>query len=283
MSFKYDNGLPFSDGLKDNLDDLKSRIFRDKMASLFIIDGEQGHGKTTLAVHCLEYFQGGQEIDYKNQYAMGGLELQEKLIICYNKGFHAIIYDEAGDYDSTRALTLFNFRLKKLFQVFRAFQILVIVVLPSFKTLARSMLDTGVPRFLINVYGRKNTFGNYRGFDLEQMAYIRKAMDKMTVPQFAYKAGIARLYGHFLNLPPKREKELNNISIKGKIEIASDGVLQSKGLVSKKEIASKLNRSKAWVDKKLTKYKVKAEAKHKRTAYYPKELIEKFKKEICLS
>ena len=49
------NELPFSEVLAWNLDTLDDRIFRMNKAALIVLDGGVGEGKTTLAVHCVDY------------------------------------------------------------------------------------------------------------------------------------------------------------------------------------------------------------------------------------
>ena len=50
----YKHGLPFSEKLAENVKDLIARIDLNK-ASLIVIDGGVGEGKTTLAVHIADY------------------------------------------------------------------------------------------------------------------------------------------------------------------------------------------------------------------------------------
>src|SRR6056297_340250 len=87
---------PFStDWVKRDLDKLKYRIEIGK-ASLLIVDGAIGEGKTTLATHLCSSFQ-GHSVYYLKQYAMGGQQFQEKLQLCIDSKLKVIIYDEAGD------------------------------------------------------------------------------------------------------------------------------------------------------------------------------------------
>jgi hypothetical protein len=130
--YLYDNGLPFSSIIFDNLVDLFKRVENNK-ASLIICDGLMGEGKTTLAVQLMHAYsiihKNGKldgtnfyelaDIDLRSQLAMGGDEFQERLLICHKRKLCAITYDEAGDFSKRGAITAFNARLNRIFQTFR--------------------------------------------------------------------------------------------------------------------------------------------------------------------
>jgi hypothetical protein len=292
--FFYDHGLPFSTKVAENIDSLLLRI-KKKKASMIIIDGGVGEGKTTLGVHIADYVQGkyikdakgklrwkntGKDISFKTQYAIGGDQFQEKLQISYEKKLAVVIYDEAGDFNTRGALTAFNQRLNRIFQTYRAFKILVIIILPNFKVLDNNLFDLKVPRLLFNCYNRDEYQGNFRAYSLYRMHYVRAKMEKLVVKEYGYSQIAPNFRGHYLDLEPKRSKEMDELSTKGKLDIVSDNVLQSKGLISKKNMASKLCRTERWITAKLNKLKIKPQTTHKKRNYYDAAALEFLRNEL---
>jgi hypothetical protein len=268
----YKNGLRFDDTLAKNLDSEKKRVDMNK-ASLLIIDGGVGEGKTTLSVECAEYYQ-GCECNLKNQYALGGEEFMEKLQICYDNNMIVVIYDEAGDFNKRGSLTRFNQQLIRVFQTFRAFKILVILTLPNFNVIDNSLFDMKVPRMLLHCNKRTLSQGNYSGFSLYRMQYIKHKMQKLVIPEYAYTQVVPNFRGHFLDLSTERAKELDKISTAGKLNIVNQNVLESKNLVNIKEISKKIFRDHRWVRKKLRQFKLEPSLIHKKKKYYNSSVID---------
>jgi hypothetical protein len=273
----YKHGLPFSKGLDKTLDGLKLRIKRKK-ASMLIIDGGVGEGKTTLSVEVAEYYQ-GSNIDLKKQYAIGGEQFQEKLVMCFDSKLPVIIYDEAGDFNTRGALTGFNQMLNRVFDTYRAFQILVIMVLPSFHILDNPLFDKQIPRGLIHCHGRGYKSGNYSGYSLYRMYYIRDKLKKYTVPSYAYTGTSPNYRGHFLDLSPSRSIELEKVSIAGKMDIVNDNILRNRGLMSYRDIAKKIGMSIIWVKRKVSKLKIKETKIYKRNKYFEQSIIYKLEEQ----
>jgi hypothetical protein len=269
--YKYDHGLPFSESLVLNIDDIKKRIY-SKKAAMIIFDGQQGEGKTTLAIEVLEYYQ-GSKIDYKIQYAMGGEDFQHKLRMCIKEHKSVIIYDEGGDFNSRGALTKFNRQLTRIFETFRTFQILVIIVLPLFNVLDKGLFEKGIPRLLVNCHNRSNVQGNFRGYGLYRMYYLIQKMKIYTVPQQAYSHTLPNFRGHFLDLPESRSKQLDRISSEGKISILDKSILATSNLISINDIQRQTLKSKAWIYKKLSEYKIKPDKVIGKKNYYPQSIV----------
>ena len=291
----YDHGLPFSTKVAENIDSLILRI-KKKKASMVVIDGGVGEGKTTFGVHIADYVQGKyirqakkelgwtntqNDINFKNQYAIGGDQFQEKLQISYELKLAVAIYDEAGDFSTRGALTAFNKRLNRIFQTYRAFKILVIIILPNFNVLENNLFDLKIPRLLFNCHNRDDYQGNFRAYSLYRMHYLKDKMRKLVIKEFAYTQVTPNFRGHYLDLEPNRSKELDEISTKGKLEIVSENVLESKGLISKKTIASKLCRTERWVTAKLNKLKIKSQMTHKKRNYYDASALEFLRNELA--
>lgn len=276
--FFYEHGKPFQKGLDKNIDSLKGRIKLNK-ASLMILAGAVGEGKTTLAVHCAEHFQGGP-IDFKKQLAFGGEQFQEKLQMCIDDKLSVLIYDEAGDFNSRGALTGFNKQVNRVFETFRTFKIFIILCLPNFAVLDSALFDKAIPRLLLYVHGRGQFHGSYKGYSLSRMYYIKERMKKITVPPQAYGQIGANFYGHFLDLEPNRSRELDEISTQEKQDILNENILNNRGLMDFYQIAKHLERSVAWVKIKVAKLKLKEEANFKRRKYFGASIIQQLKEEV---
>ena len=269
MSNIYKNGKPFSDGLSENIKSLRDRI-EAKKASLLIIDGGVGEGKTTLAVECAEEFQ-GKPLDFKKQYAMGGVQFQEKLQMCIDSNLGVVIYDEAGDFNKRGSLTAFNQQMNRVFETYRTFKILVVLVLPYFGILDDSIFHKQIPRMLLNCYGRTKFYGNYRGYSLYRMFYLKDNFKKTVVVPQSYTRTRPNFYGHFKDLDPKRSAELEKVSSDGKKQFLSESVIKNRGLLSPLEIAHKLGKSKQYINTIIKKMKIKETTKFKRLRYFDKE------------
>lgn len=260
--------------LKSNLDAIKDRI-NQKKASLIIIDGGLGEGKTTLAVECGDYLQ-GHDINLHEQYGMGGSDFIQKVQISTDKKHCVTIYDEAGDFSKRGSLTVFNRLLNRVFETYRAYGIVVIIAVPNFNVLDNHLFDLKIPRLLLNVYNRRKIYGTYRAYSLYRMHYLKYKMKnpKLVVKNMAYGQVYPNFYGRFHDLPPSRSKQLERISLKGKKEIVSEGVLKSQGLLSYSEIADKLSRSVMWVRKRIWDRRLKHKKVYKRKKYFDKNIID---------
>lgn len=270
--YLYDNGLPFSSTLDKNLDDIKLRVEKNK-AALIIIDGGVGEGKTTLCVHCAEYIS-GEEIVFKDQLAMGGSDFAKKLKICHSKGKIVVIYDEAGDFNKRASLTKFNAMLNRIFETYRAFKILVILSLPSFSVLDNSLFDKQIPRLLLHCENRSERYGNYKGYSLYRMYYIKEKMKKLIVKPFGYNLVEPNFRGHFLDLKPERSKELDKFTVSGKLDILDHSEVAFEGLLSFYEISEKIDMSVGWIKKKMTALQIKEKKVYKNRKYFDSSIID---------
>jgi Cdc6-like AAA superfamily ATPase len=191
---------------------LNDRIKKNK-ASAIVVDGQMGEGKTTFAVMFLEKFQ-SKRINYDMQYAVGGEDFLKKLELCVDNGLRAIIYDEAGDFGRKATLSKFNRTLDMVFQTFRTYKILIIIVLPFFSELDRGIYDRGVVRGLFNCYSRNEKYGCVRFYTLRRIFFLLSYINvkKPPVRQVAYKKTTPMFQAYFKNLPPERSEELDVIS-----------------------------------------------------------------------
>lgn len=273
MRYLYDHGLPFEKRLGLNLDSMNARV-DGKKAALIIIDGGVGEGKTTLAVHVADYL-GGKPIILSEQLAMGGNDFLKKLRICFQKGHRVIIYDEAGDFNRRASLTRFNAMLNRTFETYRAFKIIVILVLPNFAVLDQDIFDKKIPRLLLDCYNRSMEYGNFRAYSLYRMLYIREKMKKLVVKPLAFQFTTPNFLGHFLDLPPDRCKALDALSTAGKMKELEGAEIKLSGLLTRADMAQKLVRSVSWVDESLRHLRIKAVKKVDGRAYFPEEVVDR--------
>jgi hypothetical protein len=281
MRYLYDHGLPFSTKLAENLDDAYSRIKRNK-ASMIIIDGGVGEGKTTLGVLIADYFEtkfgSGEKISLEikdhPQLAMGGKEFAKQLRICFLAGKLIIIYDEGGDYSKRGAMTQFNAFLNRIFETYRAFKILVIICLPSMSVLDNTLFDNKIPRMILHCEDRGDNDGSFRGYSLRNAFFLRYHMKKLEDKSFAYRIVDPNFVGHFLNLDPERSAKLDKLTIAGKLDILQGAELKLEGLVDRRELANRLAKSPSWVALACAKLKIKPVRYVKKIAFYNKEIID---------
>ena len=278
----YDHGLPFRQLLADNIDDLMSRINRKK-ASLLVIDGSVGEGKTTLGLHLGNYvnirYGSGVPIDPRGpQLALGGKEFSQKIIVCHDQNYKVIIYDEAGDLDKKTTLSKFNRQLMHIFEMYRGFKIMVILCLPRFYKLENELLDLGVWRMTIHCEDRSERQGSFRVYDIEQTYYIKNSATKIIVKPKCYDHGMSNFQGHFLDLPPEESRELDAVSVAAKRKETKKLVYDVKDRLTIYDIAKQFGKTSRWVLLRLKEVDDIGEVKRfERKKYYDQSIIQKIK------
>jgi len=276
LSNTYKNGLKFDSTLAKNLEGTIERVKLNK-ASCLVIDGNVGEGKTTLAVECAQYIekQHNNTFDIQNQIGMGGKGFVKALDYAVTNKKHAVIYDEAGDFNTRASLTYFNQQLNRIFETFRATKIVVIICLPSFADVDTSLMKKGVLRFLIHCESRSALYGRYKVYDLSRMWYIKSKFSKVTVPTDAFRITSPNFYGMFKDLDKEDSLELSTFSLKGKKDIIRKSMIQQRGLISIKEIAKESGYGIQSVRAYLNSGKDKFE-KYGATKYYSKDVVRQF-------
>ena len=271
--FHYDHGLPFTQKLGENLDDQTDRITLNK-ASMIVIDGQVGEGKTTLAIHCADYLEGAP-IDLREQLAIGGGDFTKKMKLCFGKKHKVLIYDEAGDFNKRGSLSKFNAMLNRIFETYRTFNIVVILCLPSLKALDSSLLDKGILRLTLHCHDRNKKYGHYKGYSLYRSNYLLDYMARMVVKQMAYQRVRPNFHGHYLDLEPDRSKELDKITTKGKIDILEEGEILYHGFLTLRDICTQLDRSLSWTERRLKDLEAKPIKVFKKRRYYDSSIVDR--------
>jgi len=276
-TYRYPHGLQFSEKLAENLDSLQARVNLNKTA-MILIDGGLGEGKTTLLLEVLDYINhinGLPQVTIDGpQLAMGGKDFLQKLRTCYQKKLPCIGYDEAGDFTRRGSLTQFNAMLNRTFETFRAFKCIVVLTLPNFNVLDQQILDNQIPRLLLHLKGRTKRTGNFYGYSLYTMLLLKDKMSKLKIKNYAFAVIHPNLYGHFLDLEPKRSKELDKLSTKNKLTILRKSEVSIEGLMTYSEISTKLFRSVNWCRQTACNLKIKPARTIGRVKYFDKVTVD---------
>lgn len=291
-TFYYKSGLPFSSLLALELDDINLRVKENK-ASMVIIDGQIGTGKTTLGVHCADYLNGAyvreeefysfdesKSVDLEIGVALGGSDFTKKLKLSFDKKQAVLIYDEAGDFNSRGALTKFNALLNRVFETFRAFKVVVIMCLPFFASLDGSLLIKGIPRLLVHIDNRNMQYGNYRIYSLWHMFYILHKMKKLIVKTDAFRFTDPCSFGHFLDLPKARAKKLDVISTKNKLDVLGDVEVKIEGFYTYADLSKRLGRSVSWISKTINLMKLPCKRIHRNKKYFDEAILDLLSQEV---
>ena len=274
MSLVWRNGLKFDSTLAANFDGCVSRV-DGKKASLVIIDGGVGEGKTTLGVEAGMYLAGrrGEEFSIKDQVRQGGVDFLKGMDWCVANKRSVIVYDEAGDFNTRASLTYFNQNMNRVFETYRALRIVVILCLPSFSDVDTSIMKKKVARFLIHCYSRNSRWGNYKVYSLYRMWYLKDKFKKVTVPDDAFRFVSPNFYGRFKDLDPADALVLEKHSISGKRDIIRKGVLATQGLLNLRDLASRSGYSVETVRKFVKSKRLKGE-KQGATLYFDKGVVD---------
>jgi len=270
----WSNGLKIDSTLQLNLKDCITRV-KSKKASMIVIDGGVGEGKTTLGVECGQSLakELGEDFTILEQVKQSGSDFLKGMDWAVQNKRHIVIYDEAGDFNTRASLTYFNQSMNRVFETYRALGIIVIMCLPSFSDLDTSLMKKKITRMLIHCYGRTATYGKYSVYSLWRMWYLKQGFAKVTVPDDAFKFTAPNFRGHFRDLDVEDSKELEKHSIKGKQDIIRKSMLREQGLIPIKEIAQKTGYSIDTIRKYIKKSKPKGE-KYGATLYYHKEIVD---------
>lgn len=287
----YKHGQPFSEVLGWNIKDQVERV-RLKKASMIIIDGAVGNGKTTLAVEVadeINRLNGLDPIEIETehkeagpQFGMGGMDFLNKLRICYEKKLPCVIYDEGGDFSKRGALTKFNALLNRTFETFRAFKCVVIIALPCFDVLDSQLFDNQIPRTLIHTSDRTENQGDFSVYDLDSMNYIRYYMSKWPKHKpKVYQRVFPNYRGHFLDISPARSRQLDRVSTKNKLDILQESQASIEGLLTYVELARRCSRSVIWVRQKVNELNIKWTKRIKNKVYFDGEV--EFQLQECIN
>lgn len=234
--------MKFSAKLGENVLRLIERVKGNK-ATLILLDGGLGEGKTTLAVlvaDAINEKNGLPPISLDNddhpQFAQGGDEFIAKLTPAFEKGYPVIVYDEAGDFSNRSFISKGNKDLYRVFNVYRAFKIIIVMCLPSYYDLDPGLWRLNVVRILIHCHGRTAKCGFFDAYSLKNIIYMRQRVgSKKIPPAFSYRYGQVNFTGRFHDLDPARSRQLDGLGRAKKMAL----VLESAGMGEEKKLPGK--------------------------------------------
>lgn len=276
ITWKSYSKIREKDALTHFIDSLVERIEIGK-GSLLIIDGGLGEGKTTLAIEIADYINekyAGKDIEIEScQYSIGAEKFVNHLTLCYHKGFHVCVYDEAGDFNKRSSLANMNKHLNNVFNMYRSLKVLVIICLPSASFLDSDLFLKGIVRGALHLHKRDKVKGYYAGYDLDRINWVKKKMDFSPTKSLAYSKVKPNFEGEFYNLPEPRATLLDKVSTKGKLDFLFKTARDMENLITRQELQKMFGISKEQLVYCFKKNFIKAETIIKHKAYYNKSII----------
>ena len=89
------------------------------------------------------------------QVGTGASDFLSKLRPCAEAGFPVIMFDEAGEYNKRGWNSKLNKIMDSILDTFRAYKIIIIMVLHDFTELPKHVWNAKIPTFLIHLKERK--------------------------------------------------------------------------------------------------------------------------------
>ncbi len=224
-SLEYQNGYPYTDPLPAFVDRAVYHVQQQHLASLIIVDGGLGSGKSTMAAQMLRQIDPGfvaTKESFKLRYLLGGAALMETAVKAHEQGARGLIFDEAGiDLSSRSAMSLMNKNLNSFFQLYRALKIVVILVLPSVRILDKQVYEFDIHRFQVHTHSKLHgSYNRYRLWDRKAMMFLRLSIEKRVDSRDAYfsRTGFSNGDGFSKALPSAYQELLDSFGLEAKKE-----------------------------------------------------------------
>lgn len=237
------NGYPYSNPLPEWLDYAQNLVLKQGKATLIFVDGGLGEGKSSMAAQMVRQLDpglDGSKESYLLRYHLGGQALLNNFNKAYEAGCKAVIFDESGiDMNSRRAMSGMNMRLLELFQIYRAYKIVVIMVLPTIKIIDSQIFDYGIHRFTVNVHSlKRGEYNRFTVFDREASIHLYHNLKKYRDIRRAYRTPFSNFDGMCKPLPLEHQKVLDSLGMEAKKDRTSK--LQTPEGVTLKEVCGLL-------------------------------------------
>ena len=180
--------------LKANLDIIKTAI-KDDWDMVFVVDGEEGSGKSVLAMQCAKYCDSSFDISRECFDA----ESFEKCVRETAQQYQSIVFDEAfGGLSSRAVMSKVNRSLVRMMTEIRAKNLFIFVVLPTFFDLDK-YVALWRSRALLHVY-------SYEGFKRGRFMFFNSERKKQLYVNgkkfYNYNNPKANFLGSFINHYP---------------------------------------------------------------------------------
>lgn len=273
----FPNDSPFEEKELVEAEINKWIIRKNKKKPVFILlDGVQSTGKTTLAIHIIDYINkqhGLPQCDLGKEHiqlSMGGEQFIENIGKCEDAKSPVLAYDEAGDYNRKGWQSQLNKILDRILDTFRAYGIIALLITHDFTKLPPEVFDKRLCWILIHLKERDHN-GRSEWHWLRNIYQIKELRKKAIFPEDAYNRIHPNIKTRFKDLSPERSRQLDELSTSSKRSMRDTLQLKLKGLLTIREMADKLNRSTAWVRAKIPQLKIKSQIYHKRIKYYNNE------------
>lgn len=216
----YQDGMPFSRKLAENLEEIKKRTFenRRKYPSMIIIDGYSGLGKTTLSFLVASYMEG--KLISPEQKGEGINKFLKAVAWSIAHKRKVAIYDEAGDFEKKAFATKANRLLNRVFDIYRKYGIVVIVCLPYMGQLDNGPFQKHIPRLLLHLKEGTENQTRFWAYSLLGMLWVRHHLENMKrknpVLEQAYSRVHPNFYGTIKRPPPWFQRMIDESSDQGK-------------------------------------------------------------------
>jgi hypothetical protein len=224
-SLVYDNGYPYTDPLPAFVDRAVYHVQQQHLASLIIVDGGLGSGKSTMAAQMLRQIDPGfvaTKESFKLRYLLGGTALMETAVKAHKQGVKGLIFDEAGiDLSSRSAMSTMNRNLNGFFQLYRALSLVVILVLPSVRILDKQVYEFDIHRFQVHTHSKLHgSYNRYRLWDRKAMKFLRLNLEQRVDSRDAYfsRSGFSNGDGFSKGLPKDYQDLLDSFGLEAKKE-----------------------------------------------------------------
>jgi len=200
MKFGEKN-LFIHDGLSGKLDLMCDRITKHDFDNLLILDGDEGHGKSTLAVQigCYISHVTGRPFSVDNVF----FDLDELLKFSGNQKEQIILWDESALGGlSTEGFNKLQVKLLKLLMIARKKNHFYIFVIPKFYRLREAIVDRAIG--IIHVYARneieRGRFAYYKKKNKEYLyEYWRRTRQKGYKKFLNFQGTFTKMFGELID------------------------------------------------------------------------------------
>jgi hypothetical protein len=285
MKHLYTNGYPWlagtepetnDDMLTTNLNDIYDRVHKNNKASVIVVDGFVGEGKTTIAYalcHWLETKSFKCDwIEPEETIFMGMKEILPA-VEKYKLKKKALVYDEAGDYSKSQSMSKEGKQMDRFFQTFRAYKIVLIMTAPCFYHISNKLYDSAIARFLVHCHDRvEGVGGEFKVYDMRTMDFMRYYAEKHSATKNdCYRYFKPAFHGKWKELPDKIAKKISKRGIKGKAQINTEAAIKMNGWVSYNDLVKEFGKSQKHIRDKLNDRGIKPTNIKKKVKYFNKE------------
>lgn len=263
---------PFNGFIEKDLAYAKKRVQEENKPCGILIVSPPGRGKTTLAVHFAEEYE-GKQINFKDYIGNGFDDFNRVLAEARRRPEQGcVIYDEGGDVSKRKAMSDTNFKVQRILELARGFKKLIIFCIQDFSSLDRNVLNREVFQLMYYIPWRGKSYAKYSCYSLNRMFWLLNSMKKLAGnhmnPQMAYRFVSPNYRGDFYNLSVVRAEELDKYST-GSKDVLLDVIAGIGGeFETFATIMTITGKGREWVRLKLKEKGIKAVKKIKNKNVY---------------